>query len=360
MLILSKSTRLLTVLNLEHSILFCLFLPKIISFHILQSPPQCCTALSNIRFHNPLDSAGSDWPSLVFTPGHSIRALSAFLKEQGANNMQWAPLLGLSLLLNSLFYHCGRLRRVLPARSFVIGLKVLLLTLHRAKQRAWGPSTEFLVCQSCLPYHPLHGPIQRDQSVIEMDLYMNIKKRKRWIAHFMPSTADPSQRCQAHFAGGTYNTIKSCNMAKVSVRILQREHKLHRQVKAYPVPAYLQCEMWPSIQRNSRHLFCARNVSVSENGLISLFSVFWIRRYLWCRDRVLQYLGQICITPSVLQPLGSSLTQPRNASLPFKGHVWGVQFYWHDLKCNSACEHEMEPPQHCQNHCAFSTGLNFV
>lgn len=204
---------------------FVLFLPKIISFHIFQSPPQCCTAISNIRFHNPLDSADSDWPSLVFTPGHNIRALSAFLKEQGANNMQWAPLLGLSLLLNSLFYHCGRLRRVLPARSFVIGLKVLLLTLHRAKQRAWGPSTEFLVCQSCLPYHPLHGPIQRDQSVIEMNLYMNIKKRKRWIAHFMPSTAGPSQRCQAHFAGRTYNTIKSCNMAKVSVRIHQHEHK---------------------------------------------------------------------------------------------------------------------------------------
>lgn len=41
----------------------------------------------------------------------------------------------------------------------------------------------------------------------------------------MASTADPSQRCQAHFADGTYNTIRNCNMGKVSVQILQHEHK---------------------------------------------------------------------------------------------------------------------------------------
>lgn len=44
-------------------------------------------------------------------------------------------------------------------------------------------------------------------------------------------------------------------------------------------------------------------------------------------DWVLQYFDQNCITPDVLWRLGSSLPQPRNASLSSKGRGLGVQFY---------------------------------
>lgn len=118
----------------------------------------------------------------------------------------------------------------------------------------------------------------------------------------MASTADPSQRCQ-----GRTTWSKAVIWARSQRRYSSMStNKLHRQAKAYLVPLDLQSETWPSIQRNSRHLFCARNVSVSENGLISLFLVFWIRKYLWCHDWVLQYLGRNCSIP-VLQSLAVPL-----------------------------------------------------
>lgn len=80
----------------------------------------------------------------------------------------------------------------------------------------------------------------RDVPVYE---HQRKEKMKDRITDFMASTADPSQRCQAHFAGGMYNMIKSCNMGKVSVQYSSMSiNKLHRQVKAYPIPLYLRSE----------------------------------------------------------------------------------------------------------------------
>lgn len=168
------------------------------------------------------------------------------------------------------------------------------------------------VCQACPTIHCM----VLDWSLIEMNLCMNIRERKRWVTDFMASTADPSQMCQAHFAGRMYNMIKSCNSVQIPG---MSTNKLHRQVKAYPIPLYLWSETWPSIQRNSRLLFCAGNVAVSQSGLISLFLVFWIRGYLWSHDHGCCSI-EVRIASSLLccSPLAVAL-QPRSASLPLKG-----------------------------------------